>query len=405
MALFVQKFGGSSVADVDNIQKVAQLIAKYRAQGHQIIAVVSAMLGETDRLIELAHKISDEQPREHDALIATGEQVSAALLSMALNQLNVPAASLTGAQVGIYTTSQHKRAEIINVESEPLQKLLGKGIVPVVAGFQGVNENGEITTLGRGGSDLTAVAIAGALNADECQIFKDVEGVYTADPKVVPKAQCLAQITGEEMLELASQGAKVLQHRCLAFAVKHKVPLRVLSNQEKGEGTLISFNGNHHEQFAVSGITCDKNQAKLTMQSIPNRPGLASYILSAIGDAHLHVDMIVQNLPAPDNTIDFSFTVPRDDYKEALKITQRVAQELNAREVVGSEQVAKLSLVGVGMRTQPAIAALMFSALGREGIELHLIMASEIKISVIVDAKLVEIGVRALHSAFGLDRF
>lgn len=403
MALIVQKFGGSSVADIERIQSVARIVADTRLQGHEVVVVVSAMYGETDRLIKLAGAISETNPREYDALVSTGEQVSAALLSMALMRLDCPAYSYSGSQVGIRTTDDHRKARIIDIDPEVLQGDIREGRIPVIAGFQGVSESGYITTLGRGGSDLTAVALAALLKADECQIYTDVDGVYTTDPKVVPTARRLEKITFDEMMELASLGAKVLQNRSLEFAGKHKVPLRVLSSLHQGAGTLITFEGVSAEQPLVSGIAFDRNQAKLTIQGIPERPGLASYILGAVSEADIDVDMIVQNIPTVDTNIDFSFTLHRDDYKETLSIMKRVSSELSARDVLGSDDVAKISLVGVGMRSHAGIASKMFSALGQEGIHIHLITATEIKISAVIDEKYLELGARTLHAAFALE--
>lgn len=406
MALIVQKFGGSSVASLEHIQNVARIVADTRQQGHDVVAVVSAMYGETDRLIQLAQSFSrqNSNSREYDALVSTGEQVSAALLSMALEAVQCPAHSYTAAQVGIMTTSHHKKARIVDINPEILQADLREGSVPVIAGFQGISDAGHITTLGRGGSDLTAVALAAALKADECQIYTDVEGVYTTDPKIVPTARRLERITFDEMMEMASLGAKVLQNRCLEFAGKHKVPLRVMSSLQQGPGTLITFEGESIEQALVSGIAFDRHQAKLTLQGIPERPGLASYILGAISKANIDVDMIVQNVPTSDTNIDFSFTIHRDDYPEAHSIIERVVRELGARRVIGSSDVAKISLVGIGMRSHAGVASRMFSALGEEGIHIHLITATEIKISAVVDQKYLELGARTLHTAFGLDR-
>ncbi len=404
MSLIVQKFGGSSVADIERIQNVARIVAETRQQGHEVVVVVSAMMGETDRLIQLAQSFSNSNLREYDALIATGEQVSAALLSMALSSIDCPAYSCTAAQICLRTTGEHKKARIVDVNPEALRVELRQGRVPVITGFQGVSDAGEITTLGRGGSDLTAVAIAAALEADECQIFTDVDSVYTTDPKIVPQARRIPKITFDEMMEMSSLGAKVLQNRCLEFAGKYQVPVRVLSSLRKGPGTLITFESDTLEQPMVSGIAFDRNQAKLTIQGIPERPGLASYILGPISNADIDVDMIVQNVPTADTNIDFSFTLHRDDYQRALTILKDVVRELDAREVQGSNTVAKISLVGVGMRSHAGVASKMFSALGREGIHIHLITASEIKISAVIDEKFLELGTRTLHAAFELDR-
>lgn len=406
MSLIVQKFGGSSVADIERIQNAAKIITETRQAGHDVVVVVSAMFGETDRLIKLAQSISASNLREYDALISTGEQTSAALLSMVLDSMNCPAHSFTAVQIGLRTTNDHQKARIVDINPDLLRSELRAGRVPVVTGFQGVSEVGEITTLGRGGSDLTAVALAAALEADECQIYTDVDGVYTSDPKVVPSAQRLNKITFDEMMEMASLGAKVLQNRCLEFAGKYKVPVRVLSSLRKGPGTLITFEKptDSVEQPLIAGIAFERNQAKLTVQGIPERPGLASYILGPLSHADIDVDMIVQNVPTADSNIDFSFTLQRTDYKRSLAIVQRVANELNARQVLGSDQVAKISLVGVGMKSHAGVASTMFSALGREGIHIHLITATEIKISAVIDEKFLELGARTLHQAFGLDQ-
>lgn len=401
MGLIVQKFGGSSLADINRIQNVAQIILEAREQGHSVVVVVSAMYGETDRLIKLARSVSETNLREYDVLVSTGEQISAALLSMVLETQNCRAHSYTAAQISLRTTNEHQKARIIDIDPRILFSDLEKGYIPVVAGFQGISELGEITTLGRGGSDLTAVALAAALQADECQIFTDVEGIYTSDPKVVPTAKRISKITFDEVMEMSSLGATVLQNRCLEFAGKYQVPVRVLSSLRKGLGTLITYQRNV-EQPVVSGIAFEREQAKLTLQGIPERPGLASYILGPIGKADIAVDMIVQNVPI-DMNIDFSFTLEREDYPKAYSIMQTVADELGARTILGNNDVAKISLIGVGMRSHVGIASQMFSALGREGIHIHLITASEIKISAVIDEKYLEVGARALHSAFNLD--
>lgn len=403
MALIVQKFGGGSVADINRIQNVAHIVSEARQQGHAVVVVVSAMYGETNRLIKLARSISDTNLREYDALISTGEQISAALLSMALETRNCPAHSYTAAQIRLRTTNEHQKARIIDIDPQILLADLKEGRTPVVAGFQGISEIGEITTLGRGGSDLTAVALAAALQADECQIFTDVDGVYTSDPKVVPAARRISKITFDEVMEMSSLGAKVLQNRSLEFAGKYQVPIRVLSSLRKGLGTLITYERDCIEQPLVSGIAFERRQAKLTLQGIPERPGLASYILGPIGKADIEVDMIVQNVPTVDMKIDFSFTLQRDDYVKAYPIMQIVAEELGAWTVLGNSEVAKISLVGVGMRSHAGIASQMFSALGQEGIHIHLITATEIKISAVIDEKYLEVGARTLHSAFNLD--
>jgi len=402
MALIVQKFGGTSVADMTRIQHVARVIAETSRAGHSVAVVVSAMAGETDRLIQLAESFAVDNAREYDALIATGEQISAALLSMALHKEQCQARSYTGAQLYLRTTAHHKKARIIDIDPDLLHQDLQAGVIPVVAGFQGVTEAGDITTLGRGGSDITAVALAAALKADECQIYTDVDGVYTCDPKVVTHARRIANITFNEMIEMAGLGARVLQNRCLELAGKHKVPVRVLSSFSKGPGTLISFDQEDAERALVSGIAFDRHQAKLTLRGVPERPGLASYILGPLSQANIDIDMIVQNVPTVDTFIDFSFTLNRTDYPQALKILEPVAQELNARDLLGSDQVAKISVVGIGMRSHADIASTMFSALGKEGVTIHLITATETKLSAVIDEKYLELAARSLHHAFDL---
>lgn len=404
MALIVQKFGGSSVSNIDRIQNVARIVSDARQKGHAVVVVVSAMYGETDRLIKLAHSISDTNLREYDVLVSAGEQMSAALLSMALEARNYPAYSYTAAQIHLRTTNEHQKARIIDVDPQILLADLKEGRTPVVAGFQGISEVGEITTLGRGGSDLTAVALAAALQADECQIFTDVDGIYTSDPKVVPSAKRISKITFDEVMEMSSLGAKVLQNRSLEFAGKYQVPIRVLSSLQKGPGTLIVYERDCVERPFVSGIAFERRQAKLTLQGIPERSGLASCILEPISKADIEVDMIVQNITTVDMKIDFSFTLQRDDYLKAYHIIQTVAEELGARTVLGNNKIAKISLVGLGMRSHAGIASTMFSALAQEGIHIYLITATEIKISVVIDEKHLEVGARTLHSAFNLDQ-
>lgn len=404
MALIVQKFGGTSVGSVERIQYAADIIARTRAQGHDVVAVVSAMSGETDRLINLAKAVHENpSPREYAMAIATGEQVSVALLAMALHAKGCEARSYTGAQVGIYTDPHHKKARILEIENQTLRNDLAKGCIPVVAGFQGIAENGDITTLGRGGSDTSAVAIAAALKADECQIYTDVDGVYTTDPRVVPEARRLDQITFEEMLELASLGAKVLQIRSVEFAGKYNVPIRVLSSFQEGPGTLITFEQKGMEQPLVSGIAFSRDEAKLTVAGIPNKPGIAASILNPISEANINVDVIVLNSAANGN-VDFSFTVPRDEYQKAMEVLGPIAKSLSADGVSGDNKVAKLSLVGVGMRSHAGVASRMFEVLGAEGINIQIISTSEIKISVIIDEKYLELGTRILHAAFNLDK-
>lgn len=415
MALIVQKFGGTSVGTVDRIENVAERIGKFRDRGDDIIVVVSAMSGETNRLIALAQNINENpDAREYDVLLSTGEQVTIALLSMALNKRGIAARSYTGSQVHILTDSAHNKARILDIEEKNLRSDLQKGRVIVVAGFQGVDESGNITTLGRGGSDTTAVALAAALKADECQIYTDVDGVYTTDPRVVPEARRLDKITFEEMLEMASLGSKVLQIRAVEFAGKYNVPLRVLSSFDEpnfaadgANGTLITFEENNEEnemeQALISGIAFNRDEAKLTMLGVPDKPGVAHNILGPIGDSNIEIDMIIQNIGA-DGTTDFTFTVHRNDYSTAKNILHKIAGELDAREVVGDDKIVKISLVGVGMRSHAGIASTMFKALADEGININMISTSEIKISVVIDEKYLELGVRTLHSAFGLEQ-
>jgi len=405
MALIVQKYGGTSVGGVERIQAVAQRVKRWRDQGNQVVVVVSAMSGETDRLIGLAKAIQDRPlPRELDVLLATGEQVTIALLAMALDQIGCPVRSYTGGQVHVLTDSAHNKARIREIDGARLQADLDAGRVVVVAGFQGVDEHGNITTLGRGGSDTSAVAVAAALHADECQIYTDVDGVYTTDPRVEPRARKLDRITFEEMLEMASLGSKVLQIRSVEFAGKFKVPLRVLSSFQEGEGTLISLEEDAVEQAVISGIAFARDEAKLTILGVPDQPGVAYKILGPIADANIEVDMIIQNIAADEATTDFTFTVHRNDYQRALEILKGTAESLTARQVLGDDRIAKISIVGVGMRSHAGIASRMFAALAKEGINIRMISTSEIKISVVVDEKYLELGVRALHDAFELEQ-
>jgi aspartate kinase len=402
MSLIVQKFGGTSVGDAERIKNVASRIAKSCADGNSIVVVLSAMSGETDRLLSLAKSIvSDPRGRETDVLLSTGEQVSIALLSMALEELGVPAVSFTGPQVKILTDNVYNKARIEDIDSTRLRATLDDGKVAVVAGFQGVDSEGNITTLGRGGSDTTAVALAAALEADECQIYTDVDGVYTTDPRIVPEARRLSQVTYEEMLEMASLGAKVLQIRAVEFASKYKVKLRVLSSFCDGIGTLITTEENIMEEALISGVTLNRNEAQVMMVGVPDRPGVASSIVGPVADANIEVDMIVQN-SAADGATDFTFTVSRDDYDLTLKILNEIAETLGAREVRGDRNIVKLSIVGVGMRSHAGIASRMFKALSKENINILMISTSEIKISIVVDQKYSELGVRVLHSEFGL---
>jgi len=405
MSLIVQKFGGTSVGDIARIEQVADKIAGFRANGDDIVVVVSAMSGETNRLIELAKSLQDQPlPRELDVLLSTGEQVTTALLSMALNKRGVKAKSYTGAQVRILTDDAHTKARIREIDDERLHRDLKAGYVLVVAGFQGVDEHGNITTLGRGGSDTTAVALAAALKAHECQIYTDVDGVYTTDPRVVDGARRLPRITFEEMLEMASMGSKVLQIRAVEFAGRYNVPLRVLHSFIDGPGTLITIEDDSAmETPTISGIAFNRDEAKLTIEGVPDMPGVAYRILGPIGDANIEVDVIVQNI-SHDNTADFTFTVARNDLARAEEILNTVAGELNAEKVTSNSKIAKISVVGVGMRSHAGVASQMFAALAKEGINIMMISTSEIKISVIIEEKFLELAVRALHSSFGLEK-
>ena len=406
MALIVQKFGGTSVGTVERIEQVADKVKKFREAGDDLVVVLSAMSGETNRLIDLAKQISGDQqpvPRELDVIVSTGEQVTIALLAMALIKRGVPAVSYTGNQVRILTDSAHNKARILQIDDQKIRGDLKAGRVVVVAGFQGVDEHGNITTLGRGGSDTTGVALAAALKADECQIYTDVDGVYTTDPRVVPVAQRLDKITFEEMLEMASLGSKVLQIRAVEFAGKYNVPLRVLHSFKEGPGTLITIDEEETmEQPIISGIAFNRDEAKLTIRGVPDTPGVAFKILGPISAANIEVDMIVQNV-AHDNTTDFTFTVHRNEYDAALKILENTASEIGAREVVGDTRIAKVSIVGVGMRSHAGVASRMFGALAKESINIQMISTSEIKVSVVIEEKYLELAVRALHTAFELD--
>ncbi len=408
MALIVQKYGGTSVGTLERIENVAEKLIGWRERGHQMVVVVSAMSGETDRLIGLAKGITPRpNPRELDVLLATGEQVTIALLCIALEKRGCPARSYTGSQVRILTDNAFNKARIQAIEAAAMQADLDAGRIVVVAGFQGVDEDGNITTLGRGGSDTTGVALAAALKADECQIYTDVDGVYTTDPRVVSEARRLDRITFEEMLEMASAGSKVLQIRSVEFAGKHNVPLRVLSTFQEGQGTLITFEealeAEQMEKALISGIAFNRDEAKLTILGVPDRPGIAYSILGPVADANIEVDMIIQNI-GRDGTTDFTFTVHRNDYERALEILREQAGRLGAREVAGDNKIAKLSLVGIGMRSHAGVASKMFQVLAKESINIRMISTSEIKISVVVDEKYLELGVRALHEAFELDK-
>jgi len=403
MTLIVQKYGGTSMADADTIRIVADRVAE-ACRDHQVVVVVSAMAGQTNHLLELARSLQPvPDAREMDVLLATGEQVSIALLAMALKARGVDAQSFTGGQVKISTDRVHGKARITDIEEEAIRAALETGKVAVVAGFQGVDELGNITTLGRGGSDTSAVALAAALKAEECQIYTDVDGVYTTDPRVEPQARRLAKITFEEMLEMASLGAKVLQIRAVEFAGKYKVPLRVLSTFEQGRGTLITLEDQQMEQAVISGIAFNRDEAKITIMGVPDRPGVAFAILGVVADANIEVDMIIQNTGA-DGLTDFTFTVHRNDFQQALSLLKPVVGELEAREINGDDCIVKVSVVGVGMRSHAGIASTMFKALSDEGINVEMISTSEIKISVVVNEKYLELAVRALHRHFGLDQ-
>jgi aspartate kinase len=406
MSLIVQKYGGTSVGTPERIRAVARRVARYKSLGHQIVVVVSAMSGETNRLIGLAKEIMAEpDPRELDVMVSTGEQVTIGMTTLALIDLGIKAKSYTGSQVKILTDDAHTKARILKIDHHNIQEDLDQGYVVVVAGFQGVDEQGNITTLGRGGSDTTGVALAAALKADECQIYTDVDGIYTTDPRVVPEAKKLDSITFEEMLEMASLGSKVLQIRSVEFAGKYKVKLRVLSSfEEEGDGTLITFEEkNNMEDPIISGIAFNRDEAKVSILGVPDKPGIAYQILGPIADANIDVDMIIQNVGAV-GTTDFTFTVNRIDLSKALGIlNDKVKGHVGAREVNGNDKIAKVSIVGVGMRSHVGVASQMFRTLSEEGINIDMISTSEIKISVLIDEKYLELAVRALHKAFGLD--
>jgi len=405
MSLFVQKYGGSSVGTVEKIQAVADKVARFRQDGHDIVVAVSAMSGETNRLIGLAGSIQDDpDPREMDVLVSTGEQVTIALLCMALKKRGCDARSYTGSQVKILTDNSHTKARIQEIDVSNMRTDLEAGRVVVVAGFQGVDEDGNITTLGRGGSDTTGVALAAALKADECQIYTDVDGVYTTDPRVCEGARRLEKITFEEMLEMASQGSKVLQIRSVEFAGKYNVPLRVLHSFQDGPGTLITLDEDYSdmEQPVVSGIAFNRDEAKITVAGVPDIPGIAARMLAPIGAANIEIDVIVQNIAA-DGTTDITFTVHRNDIEKARAVLEKACAEVKAREVITDDKIAKVSIVGVGMRSHAGVASQMFEALATDNINIQMITTSEIKIAVIIDERYLELAVRCLHKAFGLD--
>lgn len=417
MALIVQKYGGTSMGTTERIKNVANRVKRWHDNGHQIVVVVSAMSGETNRLIGLANDISkNPNPREYDQMVSTGEQVSIALLSMALQEIGVKSKSMTGGQVAIHTDTSHTKARITSIDDSNLRAALDEGMVVVVAGFQGIDEHGDINTLGRGGSDTTGVALAAALKADECQIYTDVDGVYTTDPRVTPKAKKLAKITFEEMLEMASLGSKVLQIRSVEFAGKYKVPLRVLSSFDENVdgtfdddfkhtvGTLITTDeGEDMEQPIISGIAFTRDEAKITLRDVPDRPGIASAILTPISDANIEVDMIIQNL-STEGLTDFTFTVNRNDYEKSVAILNEHLDDIGTSEVVGQDKVVKVSLVGVGMRSHAGVASKMFQILAENHINIEMVSTSEIKISVIIQEQFLEKAVKTLHTGFGLDR-
>lgn len=404
MPLIVQKYGGTSVGTIERIHRVADRVAQTHREGNQVVVVLSAMSGETDRLIKLAHEVTavpDE--RELDMLLSTGERITIALLAMELRGRGINARSFTGRQVGIITDSAHTKARIARVTADRIKEALKQGALPVVAGFQGINEQSDVTTLGRGGSDLSAVALAAALRADRCVIFTDVDGVYTADPNIVPAARRIDRIAYEEMLEMASLGAKVLQTRSVEFAAKFNVPVEVNSSFKEGKGTLVTKEDADMESAAIAGVTGDRNQAKITIIGVPDKPGIAARIFGSVAQAHINVDMIIQNMSQAAMT-DLSFTVPRADLRKAVPIIQAVAKDIEAKSVSVTEAIAKVSLIGVGMRSHSGVAAKMFEVLSREGINIMMISTSEIKISCVIDEKYLELAMRSLHSAFDLDQ-
>lgn len=405
MALIVQKFGGTSVANVERIKAVAERVVRTVRQGNTVAVVVSAMSGETDKLIGLAHQVSSSpREREMDLLLSSGERVTSALTAMAIEALGQKALSLTGRQMGIITDEVHTKAKIEKITAERAKKALKEGCVVVVAGFQGITETEDVTTLGRGGSDLSAVAIAAALGADLCEIYTDVDGVYTTDPNIVPEARKLSKISFEEMLELASLGAKVLQTRSVEFAMKYAVPVVVRSSFNDNPGTLVTKEDEEMEKVVVSGVAYDKNQAKITVSGVPDTPGIAARLFKGIADANIIVDMIVQNVSSDGRETDISFTVPKTDSKKTLALASEIARKLGAKGVSLGEDIAKVSVVGVGMRTHSGVAARMFEALAEHGINIIMISTSEIKVSCVIEAKFTELAVRVLHEAFGLER-
>ena len=404
MALLIQKFGGTSVGTIERIHRVAELIERTRQAGNQVVVVLSAMSGETDRLWRLAHDVTPyPDARELDVLLSSGERVTIALLAMKLRSRGINARSFTGRQVGIVTNGAHTRARIAKVTADPVRRALAEGVLPIVAGFQGVNERSEVTTLGRGGSDLTAVALAATLQADRCVIFTDVDGVSTADPNVVPAARRIPKLSYEEMLELSSLGAKVLQARAVEFAAKYRVPVEVKSSFQEGEGTLVTHEDVDMERAVVSGVTGDRHQAKITVVGVPDQPGIAANLFGAVAGASILVDMIIQNVSHQDSLTDISFTVPRNDLARAMALVKRTANEIGARSVETTEKIAKVSLVGVGMRSHSGVASRMFQTLARENMNIMMISTSEIKISCVLDEENLDGAVQALHKEFGLE--
>ena len=403
MALLIQKFGGTSVGSLERIQVVADLIEKAVRAGNQLVVVLSAMSGETDRLCQMAWQVSQNpDKRELDLLLSSGERVTIALMAMTLQERGIPARSFTGRQVGIVTNSSHTKARIASITADRVKATLADGVIPIVAGFQGINESSDVTTLGRGGSDLTAVALAAALKADRCVIYTDVDGVYTADPRIVPQARRLEKLSYEEMLELASMGAKVLQARSVEFAAKYRVPLEVKSSFTEGKGSLVTQEDAEMERVLVSGVTGDRNQAKITVVGVPDSPGIAAKLFGAVANAAINVDMIIQNV-SQDSLTDISFTVPKGDLPGALSLVRDIAKEIDARSVEVKDDIAKVSLVGVGMRSHSGVAARMFQALSREGINIMMISTSEIKISCVIEEKFFELALRSLHDEFKLE--
>ncbi len=401
--LIVQKYGGTSVGSTEKIKAVAERIVETKKQGNNVVVIVSAMAGETDKLLGLANQISpNPEAREMDLLLSSGERVSAALTAIAINELGFKAISLTGRQVGIITDNTHTKARIEMITGKRVRQALKEGVIPVIAGFQGITETSDVTTLGRGGSDLTAVAVAAALKADLCEIYTDVDGVYTTDPNLVPEARKLDKISYDEMLELASLGARVLQTRSVEFAKKYGVPIVVRSSFSNNPGTLVVKEDKEMEKVVVSGVAYDKNQAKITAIAVYDRPGIAAKLFNAIADANIVVDMIVQNISGDGKATDISFTVPKTDSKKALRITEEIVAELGAKGVVLREDIAKVSIIGVGMRTHSGVAAKMFGTLAKHGINIMMISTSEIKVSCVIDSKYTELAVRVLHDAFGL---